>query len=652
MKRRIACIAISCMMILTLLPYTAYADTKEAAGASTDVQTEEGTAGDAVQTEPAVAEALQGEQESAGAGEAQEQQGGGETPAGGYVETEDEVIAEGPQEEPAEAPAAEEPAAPIDIEQEQVQIEGIADKTYTGEAIEQDQSAITVTLSGTVLTEQTEENPDGDYTISYENNVNAGEAFVVVTGQNKYKGEVRAAFTIAPKDLSKAKVASVSTQSFTGSAIKPTPAVTLGGEELEKGKDYKFSYKNNKGVGTATITVTGKNNYKGTVTRTFKITDKSAKSMTVSSLKCSFKNKAYTNYRLPYAARPYNLYLTARKGGVMELKWTDCKSNGADISGYIILRKTKPSDTYKEIARVSAKTVTYTDKSSKKNNQMYYYAIVGYKKNSNGIFTVSPARNAGGVTYESKSNNPYSPVISKTKMTMYVGKSSTLTLNYSKYKRVCSKWTRWYSSDPSVATVSAGKVKAVGAGTCTITAKTANGRNIKCTVTVKKLMPFEAVVAKAKKEIGYMATGSGTYGTRFAKYAKELDAMGDIYNGPKYGYDWCDIFADWCYIKALGKTAALKAINQPKYGCGAGCYFSAGYYREMGRFSQTPAVGAQIFYDWDGDKREDHTGIVVKYDATYVYTIEGNVGGGNGMVAERKHKRTYKCITGYGKPKW
>ena len=409
MKRRIACIAISCMMILTLLPYTAYADTEEAAGESSAVQAEQQVPDESMQSEAESGESMQDEAENF------EEEDPAAEPAA--EETVTESVSGESQEEPAAVPA-ETPAEPVDISQEQVQISGIVDKTYTGEAIEQDHSAITVTIGETVLTEQTEENPDGDYTISYENNVNAGEAFVVVTGQNRYTGEVRASFTIEPKDLSGAKVAAVSRQSFTGKAIKPAPAVTLSGTALKNGTDYKLSYKDNKAVGTATITVTGKNNYQGTVTKTFRITDTFARSMTVSNLKCSFKNKTYANYRLPSAYRPYNVFLTAKKGGLMQLKWTDCKSKGANISGYIILRKTKPSDTYKEIARVGAGTTTYTDKSTKKNNQMYYYAVVCYKKNSNGIFTVSPARNAGGVTYGSRSKNPYSPVISRTKMTM------------------------------------------------------------------------------------------------------------------------------------------------------------------------------------------------------------------------------------------
>ena len=45
------------------------------------------------------------------------------------------------------------------------------------------------------------------------------------------------------------------------------------GEILQKGVDYTVSYSNNRNVGTATVRITGKGNYTGTITKTFKIVD-------------------------------------------------------------------------------------------------------------------------------------------------------------------------------------------------------------------------------------------------------------------------------------------------------------------------------------------------------------------------------------------
>lgn len=58
---------------------------------------------------------------------------------------------------------------------------------------------------------------------------------------------------------------------YTGKAIKPKVTVTFAGKKLKKNVDYKVTYSNNKKRGTATVKITGKGNYKGTLTAKFKI---------------------------------------------------------------------------------------------------------------------------------------------------------------------------------------------------------------------------------------------------------------------------------------------------------------------------------------------------------------------------------------------
>lgn len=71
--------------------------------------------------------------------------------------------------------------------------------------------------------------------------------------------------------LDNAKVAAISEQTYTGSAITPAVTVTLDGKTLVSGTDYTVSYSNNVNEGTATVTVTGKGAYTGTATTTFVI---------------------------------------------------------------------------------------------------------------------------------------------------------------------------------------------------------------------------------------------------------------------------------------------------------------------------------------------------------------------------------------------
>ena len=72
------------------------------------------------------------------------------------------------------------------------------------------------------------------------------------------------------------------TYRVTGSAITPEPTVVVKGRTLVKDTDYTVSYTDNTNIGTATVTVTGKNNYKGTGIATFEIADKEV--LTISGL--------------------------------------------------------------------------------------------------------------------------------------------------------------------------------------------------------------------------------------------------------------------------------------------------------------------------------------------------------------------------------
>ena len=90
--------------------------------------------------------------------------------------------------------------------------------------------------------------------------------------------------------ISKASVTlSTSTYAYDGKAKKPGVTVKLNGKTLKNGTDYTVSYSNNTKVGTAKVTITGKGNYTGSISKTYSIKN-NFKKATISGI----SNKSYT----------------------------------------------------------------------------------------------------------------------------------------------------------------------------------------------------------------------------------------------------------------------------------------------------------------------------------------------------------------------
>lgn len=169
------------------------------------------------------------------------------------------------------------------------------------------------------------------------------------------RGKINWRITIEPgnpnsvkssKKISDLQFSSIKNQAYSGKAIKPTVTVKDGDKKLVKGTDYTVSYKNNTNIGTATVTITGKGNYTGTKTMTFKIV-------------------------------PKKVALTGKASGAKEtLSWK--KSLGA--TGYVVYRSV---DGGKFTKLATTKSLKYTAKLTAGKNYQFKvrpYATVNGKK--------------------------------------------------------------------------------------------------------------------------------------------------------------------------------------------------------------------------------------------------------------------------------
>lgn len=122
-----------------------------------------------------------------------------------------------------------------------------------------------------------------DYDISYQDNVKAGTARLILTGipSGGYTGEKKVSFKIKPRSVKSSEVSIEleASYSLTPGGCKPEPVITFQGERLVKGVNYTLSYRNNKkpNAGTnrksaPTVVIKGKGNFGGSCERTFAIT--------------------------------------------------------------------------------------------------------------------------------------------------------------------------------------------------------------------------------------------------------------------------------------------------------------------------------------------------------------------------------------------
>ncbi len=132
------------------------------------------------------------------------------------------------------------------------------------------------------------------------------------------------------------------------------------------------------------------------------------------------------------------------------------------------------------------------------------------------------------------------------------------------------------------------------------------------------------IIEIAQKEVGYVESAGNK--TKYGKW---------------FGWDgqmWCAIFVSWCYAQAgkpLPKIGFTKGF--------AGCQTGYEYFKKNGWITDKPVAGDIVIFDWNGDKRYDHTGIFVQWyqeSLGMFISVEGNTALKNdsngGSVMSRK----------------
>lgn len=212
--------------------------------------------------------------------------------------------------------------APITVDDVSV----IDDQIYTGE---EKTPELSVMVNGRTLKE------GEDYTLSFEDNLNAGQAKAVITGKGNYTGAVEKAFVIKPADLD----VEIEEIDFVYNGTAREPKVTVAGAVRDV--DYTVTYENNINAGKAKVIVEGKGNYEGKVSQTFEI----AKAPL--TIRAALLEKTYGEDNPPFEAEYEGLQGSDTPEVVKGLTF-DCLAEKYSIVGnYIIVPGNAKAENYK-----------------------------------------------------------------------------------------------------------------------------------------------------------------------------------------------------------------------------------------------------------------------------------------------------------------
>lgn len=139
-----------------------------------------------------------------------------------------------------------------------------------------------------------------DYSIAYKNNINAGEAQILVTGKGNYSSRLTQTFVIEAKSIEDGDILAADITVAGNSKVqKKTPAVQWNGKTLAVNKDFTVHYEENtpdsfKTPGKYRIILTGRGNYTGSITVIETITDAKSDQLIEKMKFSAVKAQSYT----------------------------------------------------------------------------------------------------------------------------------------------------------------------------------------------------------------------------------------------------------------------------------------------------------------------------------------------------------------------
>ena len=195
-----------------------------------------------------------------------------------------------------------------------------------------------------------------NYTLTNAGGTNVGGYEVKLVGKGNYTGTITKTFNITAKTLTDAMVTlSASSFTYNGSSQKPTATISdkVNNKEILATTDYTLTNNGGTNAGTYNVTVVGKSNYTGTVTKSFTI---GAKSLTAAML--TVDSKVYNGSK--------QTATTSVKDGTTAIatsNYTLTNAGGTNVGGYEVklVGKGNYTGTITKTFKITAKSINAQD---------------------------------------------------------------------------------------------------------------------------------------------------------------------------------------------------------------------------------------------------------------------------------------------------
>lgn len=403
-------------------------------------------------------------------------------------------------------------------------ISGFKFDSFTYDGKEKEPPLPQLALGNEILNEGT------DYIVSYKNNVNAGKATLIVTGQGSYAGDAKFNFDINPREITANDITVEASVKLFGSSDKPTVQVKDGNTLLTQNVDFAVGTPLKIDDKTMRVAVTGINNYCGERTVDYNFsTDGTIESGTYLQITVDGKNVSADGTAteaktiVPWNKEAHDIAIYICLNGVQQVE------NENYVVDYTRQGKKTEDFTSKGIIGIHVKGITF-------DSDVIYYCGIGVSKDNIMInlketsyrYTGKPVVPdieiyhdgvllVRGVDYIIDSAS--TEVSDKATATItYIGdyedlgtqtiefkivpvQTESIALNQQsaelapgekvslkaeiKPDEMANQKLIWTTDNEQVAVVDKGEVTAVAPGVATITVQTEDGKKSQCVVTVK-----------------------------------------------------------------------------------------------------------------------------------------------------------------------